>query len=154
MKYARLAACAALLALLLCGCLSENMETPPAVPSQQAAQLPRSLKGYELYSWRLGKEWHFTLITSTNRLKTLAEITLPENIEEEKWVKITAVGVPSLKLVLARLPAGSQISWVSARHLDASSLESGPRIRRPSARVIRDLQSYCSARDLDLHKGR
>jgi len=57
--------CAALLALLLCGCADATVEPPPA-----AAPLPRSVKGYELYSWRSGGTWQFTLITGTNRLKT------------------------------------------------------------------------------------
>jgi hypothetical protein len=144
----------ALLMPLICSCASKEAEPPPtATPPYSAAPLPRSFKGYELYSWRSGGTWYFTLITGTNRLKTLAEITSPENVEEGDWVKITAVGVPALKSVLARLPAGTQISWVSARHLDSGGRESGPRIRRPPVWVFRELESYCSGRDLDLGKG-
>jgi hypothetical protein len=139
--------CVALLVLVLCGCADETVEAP-----QQAA-LPRSGKGYELYSWRSGGRWQFTLITGTNRLKTRAEITAPENVEEGDWVKITAEGIPELKPVLARLPAGTQISWVSARHLDSNAREPGPRIRRPPVWVFRELKAYCSERALDLGKG-
>ena len=141
-------ACAALLVLLLCGCANETVEPPPA-----AAQLPRSVKGYELYSWRSGETWHFTLITGTNRLKTLAEVTSSENVKEEDWVKITVAGVPALKSVLARLPTGTQISWASARHVDSIERESAERIRRPPAWVFSELKSYCSKRALDLSKG-
>jgi hypothetical protein len=141
--------CAVLLVLLMCGCAKENVGPPPSV-----APLPRSLKGYELYSWKAGRAWQFTLITGTNRLKTLAEITSPENVEEGDWIKITAVGVSNLKSVLARLPAGTQISWISARHLDPNVRDSGPRIRRPPVWTIRELECYCSERDLDLSKGR
>ena len=141
--------CAALLVLLLCGCVSESV-----APLLDAAPLPRSFKEYELYSWKMGGTWYFTLITGTNRLKTLAEITSPENVEQGDWIKITAVGVSNLESVLARLPAGTQISWNSARHLDSSSHGSGPRIRRPPVWVFRQLGSYCSERDLDLSKGR
>jgi len=141
--------CAALLALLLCGCADATVEPPPA-----AAPLPRSVKGYELYSWRSGGTWQFTLITGTNRLKTLDEITAPENVEEDEWVKITAAGVPELKAVLARLPTGTQIWWVSARHLDSGEREAGPRIRRPPGWVFRELRAYCSERALELGKGR
>jgi hypothetical protein len=38
-------------------------------------KLPRSFKGYELYSWEEEGQWHFTLITGTNRIKTIEEIT-------------------------------------------------------------------------------
>jgi hypothetical protein len=41
--------------------------------------LPHSMKGYELYSWSQDGEWHFTLITGTNRNKTLEEIISPSN---------------------------------------------------------------------------
>jgi hypothetical protein len=138
-----------LLVLLLCGCADATGEPPPA-----ASPLPRSFKGYELYSWKSGGTWYFTLTTGTNRLKTLAEITSPENVEEGDWVKITVAGVPNLKSVLARLPAGTQISWVSAHHLGSSERKSGQRIRRPPVWAFRELESYCSERDLDLGKGR
>ena len=140
--------CAALLMLSLCGCADTTVEPPST-----AAPLPRSVKGYELYSWRSSGTWYFTLITGTNRLKTLDEITAPENVEEGDWVKITAAGVPELKAVLARLPTGTQISWVSARHLDSSERETGPRIRRPPVWVFRELKAYCSERALELGKG-
>jgi len=35
--------------------------------------LPSSMKGYELYSWQEEGQWHFTLVTGTNRNKTLSE---------------------------------------------------------------------------------
>ena len=141
--------CAALLVFLLYGCANATVEPPPT-----AAPLPRSVKGYELYSWRSSGTWYFTLITGTNRLKTLEEIAAPENVEEGDWVKITAAGVPELKAVLARLPTGTQISWVSARHLDPSEREPGSRIRRPPVWVFMELKAYCSERALELGKGR
>ena len=140
--------CAALLVLSLCGCADATVEPPST-----AAPLPRSVKGYELYSWSSGGTWYFTLITGTNRLKTLDEITAPENVEEGDWVKITAAGVPELKAVLARLPTGTQISWVSARHLESSERGSGQRIRLAPLWVFSELKSYCSKRALDLVKG-
>ena len=49
--------------------------------------LPHSLKGYELYSWEEEGQWYFTLITGTNRTKTLEEITSKEDfISESGWV--------------------------------------------------------------------
>ena len=139
----------ALLVLLLCACESEQ-ETL----RNGAEPLPRSFKGYELYSWKSGATWYFTLITGTNRLKTIDEITATENIEGEEWVKITAAGVPELKSVLGRLSSGTQLFWHSARRLDSGSLESEYKIRRPPGRMVREVRSYCTERGLDLTMSR
>jgi hypothetical protein len=46
-------------------------------------ELPHSMKGYELYSWSEDSQWHFTLITGTNRNKTLEEIISNEDFISE-----------------------------------------------------------------------
>ena len=77
----------------------------PLVTVTPTSPLPPSLKGYELYSWPEGSDWYFTLITGTNRTKTLAEITSQDSIiEEGGWVKITVLGLQELEFVLDRLP--------------------------------------------------
>jgi hypothetical protein len=74
--------------------------------------LPRSMKGYELYSWQEEGQWHFTLITGTNRNKILEEIIIGENIEsEDGWVDIHTSGVEGIKAVLSRVPEGEFVSW-------------------------------------------
>ena len=146
--------------VLLCSCASEKVDLQPtasppdSVATQSsAAMLPRSSKEYELYSWKSGATWTFALITGTNRLKTLAEITAPENVEGD-WVKITAVGVPELKAVLGRLPSGTQIFWHTARHLGSDALKSEPKLRRPPGRVIREVRATCEELGLDLQLSR
>ena len=74
--------------------------------------LPRSMKGYELYSWQEEGQWHFTLITGTNRNKTLEEVTTGENKEgDDGWVNIHVTGVEEIKAVLNRVPAKEWVSW-------------------------------------------
>jgi hypothetical protein len=64
---------------------------PSATPGDE---LPHSAKGYELYSWQEDSQWHFTLITGTNRNKTLEEVISDVNIvSEDGWVQIHVVGV-------------------------------------------------------------
>lgn len=64
--------------------------------------LPHSMKGYELYSWEKDGQWHFTLITGTNRTKTIEEIASKENfISEIGWEKIHVVGADAIKGVLS-----------------------------------------------------
>ena len=64
--------------------------------------LPHSMKGYELYSWADDGQWHFTLITGTNRTKTMEEITSKEHlISEIGWERIHVVGADAIKEVLS-----------------------------------------------------
>lgn len=77
-------------------------------------ELPHSMKGYELYSWSEDSQWHFTLITGTNRNKTLEEIISNEDgIPEVGWVQIHVVGVDAIKAVLSKLPQGEEILWLA-----------------------------------------
>jgi hypothetical protein len=77
-------------------------------------ELPHSMKGYELYSWSEDSQWHFTLITGTNRNKTLEEIISNEDfISEAGWVQIQVVGVDAIKAVLGKLHQGEEILWLT-----------------------------------------
>ena len=81
-------------------------------------KLPHSFKGYELYSWEEDNQWHFTLITGTNRTKTMEEITSKEDfISETGWVNIHVVGVDAIKDVLSRLPQSESIFWCDELHI-------------------------------------
>ncbi len=85
-------------------------------------KLPRSFKGYELYSWEKEGQWHFTLITGTNRVKTMEEITSEEDfISETGWVKIQVVGADAIKDVLSRLPEGESVFWCDELHIGQST---------------------------------
>jgi hypothetical protein len=76
--------------------------------------LSHSMKGYELYSWSEDGQWHFTLITGTNRYKTLEEIISDEDvISEAGWVQIHAVGADAIKAALSKLPQGEEILWLT-----------------------------------------
>ena len=110
-----------------------------------SAVLPHSMKGYELYSWPVEDEWHFTLITGTNRLKTVDEITSGEDaIDAGGWVRISVTGVDTLKGALARLPEGEPVFWVGGWYLyhDVLTL--------PPQEIITEVQLYCQDLGLDL----
>ncbi|MBN1190298.1 MAG: hypothetical protein JXA46_11140 [Dehalococcoidales bacterium] len=88
----------------------------PSVASVE--ELPRSFKGYELYSWAEDSQWYFTLITGTNRSKTAQEIVSGEDsISENGWVKIHAADVDSIINVLSRLPKGEFVFWCDELHI-------------------------------------
>jgi hypothetical protein len=127
--------------MFLLGSCAEGEPLPPVSFPQS---LPRSMKEYELYSWKSGRAWRFTLITGTNRLKTPAEITSPESILEGDWVKITVEGVPDLESVLDRLRSGTKVSWRGARHPGVDSSTSEVDLRIPPRRLVKEIRARCA----------
>jgi hypothetical protein len=81
-------------------------------------ELPHSMKGYELYSWEEESQWHFTLITGTNRIKTLEEITSEEDfISQTGWVRIQVVSADAIRDALSGLPEGESVLWCDELHI-------------------------------------
>jgi hypothetical protein len=113
-------------------------------------KLPHSMKGYELYSWEEADQWHFCLITGTNRNKTIKEIVSDEDfISEIGWVNIHVVGVDAITDVLIKLPQGESVIWFGESYIeqtiDQINLQLSP---KPIVDVIREqADSY----GLDLH---
>ncbi len=107
--------------------------------------LPHSMKGYELYSWKpTGDDWHFTLITGTNRNKSCEEVTTGESFIKEGWVKVTSSGVEAIKTVLARLPAGEWVFWTHLNFIPDCNLAI------PETNIVSDVQGHCSSLGLKL----
>ena len=42
------------------------------------------MKGYELYSWKVGTDWNYTLITGTNRPKTFEEVSAATGVVDDQ----------------------------------------------------------------------
>ena len=92
------------------------------VSAASVEKIPHSFKGYELYSWSEDSQWHFTLITGTNRLKTIEEITSEgDSISETGWVRVHVVGVDAIKDVLSQLPEGESVFWCDELHIGQST---------------------------------
>jgi hypothetical protein len=130
----------ALVALLVVGC-GGKQEPPPADPPP-AEPLPRSLKGYELYSRRVGREWYFTLVTATNRLKTYEEVTAGESGVEDNWVQITVQGVHDAEATLEQLPPEVHVAWMGPRALRQSGVQAGD-LALPPPRLVEEITSHC-----------
>jgi hypothetical protein len=112
-------------------------------------KLPHSMKGYELYSWPEDSQWHFTLITGTNRNKTLEEITFNVNtISEDGWVQIHVVGVDAIKTVLSRLPQNEEILWL-ARLRSEQTPQDDVNITLPTGPIIDTIKEYAEGCGLD-----
>jgi len=140
-----------LLALAVSACSGNTVSpvSPPVSSPTVATPLPHSLKGYELYSWPVNADWQFTLITGTNRTKSLAGILDGENaVTEDGWVRISVHGVEAIKAVLSELPPHEEIFWLAKPHSQQGREDP---IALPPQGTIAVLQQYCEQLGLRLH---
>jgi len=111
-------------------------------------KLPRSFKGYELYSWLEDDQWHFTLITGTNRTKTIEEITSGEDyISETGWVKIHVVGLDAIKEVLSRVPQNELVCWCDELHIGHAGHTD---LQLPPEQIVNTIKEFAEQCGLDL----
>jgi len=123
----------------------------PSPSAIVATPLPHSTKGYELYSWQENNQWYFTLITGTNRVKSLEEIISNENtVTSDSWVRISVQGVDSIQNVLNGLPQHEEIFWASKQWLKQAQIQAD-QITLPPQEIIDVVQEYCKQLGLDLH---
>jgi hypothetical protein len=107
--------------------------------------LPSSMKGYELYSWQEKDGWHFTLITGTDRSKTLEEIISGEYfISEMGWVNIHCTGVEAIKAAFGKVPPGQWVSW-----RDGAFVSEGDKLTLPPQDIIDNIKDYAMERGLN-----
>jgi hypothetical protein len=123
---------------------------PGSTASLSSTPLPHAPKGYELYSWQAGDEWHFTLITGTNRLKRYEEIVSTESVVTETgWAKLSVVGSENLKAMLNRLPRGEEVTWIGDDWLEAVGAPAGS-TQLPGWDVIEEIESHCRELGIEL----
>jgi hypothetical protein len=114
-------------------------------------KLPRSMKGYELYSWPADNQWHYTLVTGTNRNKTTEEIVTGEDmISEAGWVRIQVIGVEEMKTVLSKLQAQESVFWLASPRSDQPS-PGGINFSLPPAADIEVLKQQAGQNEVDLN---
>ncbi len=99
------------------------------------------MKGYELYSWKVGTDWNYTLITGTNRPKTFEEVSAATGVvDDHGWTKITLRGVQKTAQVMARLPKGESVVW---------TCPAGQGYSWPEEDVIAQISDAAQSRGLD-----
>jgi hypothetical protein len=115
---------------------------------QDISALPQSMKGYELYSWLENGQWQFTLITGTNRNKTLEELTSEEDtVSETDWVIIHVSGVEAIEAVLGKIPSGQSVFWMSGlREPDGNT-----KIQLPPGQTVEAIKEFALQGGLDFH---
>ena len=106
------------------------------------SELPQSMKGYELYSWSQDSKWHFTLITGTDRNKTLEEIVSDEDfISESGWLEVHLEGIEKIKTVLDKLPQNEQVFWLANLQSNQTTPDNIT-IALPIAQTIDSIKEY------------
>jgi hypothetical protein len=113
-------------------------------------KLPGSMKGYELYSWTENSRWNFTLITGTNRNKTLEEIVHGDDfISESGWVKIHTESLDEVKTIFSKLPQNESIHWLSDPRSDQTP-QNNIHFSLPGENDIEIIKGYAKQFNLDL----
>ena len=95
-----------------------------------------SMKGYELYSWKIKGHWYYSLLPGTNRLKTYEEITAPSVVRRD---------TTGLKAELQKLPRGEEVFWMGDAPAGAmkSAAEHGLSLKHPSRKRIKRIKAIC-----------
>jgi len=111
--------------------------------------LPRSMKGYELYSWKEGETWYFTLITGTNRNKSPEEITSGEDyISEIGFTRIKVADVKDLETIISKIPAKESVSWLA--NLRAEEIPVSVQFGLPPKETIQTIKDWATKNSVDL----
>jgi hypothetical protein len=98
-------------------------------------ELPRAIKGYELYSWQADAQWRFSLLPGTNQHKKVAQILDPG----------VTLQLGDLKNALSRIPPGEEVFWLNP---------DGEPFGYPKAEIVCELERICRQRGVHLALGR
>jgi hypothetical protein len=95
-----------------------------------------SMKGYELFSWKVGNHWYYSLLPATNRVKSYEEITAPAVVRRDS---------AGLKAELEKLPRGETVRWMSTAPRGAGKSPTGQvlNVKHPSRARIKNVKAIC-----------
>lgn len=103
----------------------------------------RSMKGYELYSWKVKGRWHYSIHAGTNRAKSYDEIT---SSGAER------IGIEAIKVELKKIPKGEEVFWMSNAHpgVKKPMAKGSPVLELPSRKRIKYIRAFCNKLGLKL----
>lgn len=102
--------------------------------------IPLPLTAFELYGWKESGKEFFTLVTLTEKEKTIEEITADDNkIDRPQWMRMKIESLDSIQFLLKGLPKKSLVIWKGSpegyRQIESNKLD--------------ELFTYC--RKIDIH---
>jgi hypothetical protein len=117
-----------------CSKESDSEFKPVAQLNLDTITFSPSMKGWELYSWPNGKDWNYSLLGGTNRLKSYEEVT--ENT-------LVVTGIDSLKLLLAKLPENEFLTWIGEGWLERCWGGNYYDLSLPDKKIINEIKAFC-----------
>ena len=122
--------------MILQGCSNDSTQTQQPVKPIDLNTLTfsHSMKGWELYSWKNGNDWIYSILIGTNRLKSYDEVTTNE---------IIVTGKDSLKMVLDKFPEGEVIIWIGQHWLMKCWGSNYYDLSLPPVDIIDEIKQYC-----------
>jgi hypothetical protein len=104
-----------------------------AVPGQTSRT---SIKGYELYSWKIKSHWYYSLLPRSSSTKTYEEITASSLVRRD---------TSGLTSALSKLLRGEEVFWMGDAPAGAikSATEHGLSLEHPSRKRIKRIKSIC-----------
>jgi hypothetical protein len=115
--------------------------TPVIKINLDSISFQHSMKGWELYSWPNGKDWNYSILIGTNRIKSYEEVTTNQ---------IIVFGKDSLKMLLARIPENEYIFWVGKEWLGKSWGSNFGTLSLPDNKTVNEIKEYCIQKKLVL----
>jgi hypothetical protein len=112
----------------------------PGQPSQT------SIRGYELYSWKIKSHWYYSLLPRSSSAKTYEDITSNKEVRR---------GTSGLTAALSKLPRGEEVFWMGDAPAGAikSGAEHGLSLKHPSRKRIKRIKSICDRLAIKLNLG-
>jgi hypothetical protein len=98
-------------------------------------ELPRAIKGHEVYSWKADGQWRFSLLPGTNQHKKVSQVMEPG----------VTISLSDLKDALSQLPAGEDVFWLNP---------DGEPFGYPPGEVVCELERICKKQGVNLALGR
>ncbi len=111
---------------------------PIMAHAADAPEKRQSFKGWELYSWKDGSKWRYSLLVGTNRTKFCSEV------KDEKSVKT----LEQLETSLAELKPAEWVTWERAK---APNLSDPCELSLPPADVVKRVKDLAKKLDISLH---
>jgi hypothetical protein len=100
-----------------------------------------SMKGWELYSWPISTNWKYSLMVGTNAVKTYEQVV--NN-------RLSVIGEDSLKVLLSKMPANEEISWLGKVWLQTSWQSSFGELNLPKRTTQIEIKEFCDNHGLKL----
>ena len=128
--------------LLLC-CAKDN--SPLQVENKEidtnVTLFPRSLKGWELYSWYQNDKWYYSIQVGTDRLKSYTEVSTHGLI---------VGGEKQLKQLLDHFQTAETITWIGRVWLETCWITGFGNLELPPVSIVTDIKNYCQMKGLIL----